>query len=266
MSSALKVRLEARSGRLTTTTTGLAKGHIQANLIVLPADVAGEFELLAARNPVPCPILGKTTTPGDPHSFTPSSLFQHGEDPSSIIDIRTDLPSYNVFEAGQLIATKQDIKSEWNESSVALLVGCSFSFETALHNAGLTPRSMELGQNVPIYITNVRLMPAGIFTGSTMVVSMRPYREEDIERVRDITRPYTTTHGEPVAWGWEGAKALGITDIDKPDFGVKTVWREGEMPVFWVCSETLHRGSTDGTGLRRDTASSRHGGRRQDSW
>ena len=33
-----------------------------------------------------------------------------------------------------------------------------------------------------------------------MVVSMRPYKKADVERVRDITRPYVKTHGEPVAW------------------------------------------------------------------
>lgn len=235
MATALKVRQDARLGRLTTTTTGLGIGHIQANLIVLPASVAQDFELLAARNPVPCPVLGKTTTPGDPHTFTPRGLFQRSADPSSIIDIRTDHPSYNVYEGGKLVATKSDIKDEWTESSVAFLIGCSFSFEAALHSAGLTPRSMELGQSPPMYITKLMLSPAGIFSGSTMVVSMRPYREQDIERVRDITRPYTATHGEPVAWGWEGAKELGIKDIDKPDFGVKTDWREDEVPVFWVC-------------------------------
>jgi uncharacterized protein YcsI (UPF0317 family) len=39
-----------------------------------------------------------------------------------------------------------------------------------------------------------------VFKGNT-VVSMRPYKPEDVERVRDITRPYLETHGEPIAWG-----------------------------------------------------------------
>lgn len=235
--AALKVRQDARQGRLTTTTTGLADGHIQANLIVLPASVAHDFELLAARNPVPCPLLGKSSVPGDPHSFSPADLFQQSQDPSSPsiqVDIRTDHPSYNVYERGKLVATKSDIRDEWTASSVAFLVGCSFSFESALCRAGLEPRSVELGQSPPMYITNRRLNPAGVFTDSTMVVSMRPYREEQIERVRDITRPYTATHGEPVAWGWEAVQELGIKDIDQPSFGARTVWRDGEVPVFWV--------------------------------
>jgi uncharacterized protein YcsI (UPF0317 family) len=45
---------------------------------------------------------------------------------------------------------------------------------------------------------------------------------------------YRLTHGEPVAWGWDGAKQLGIVDIDKPDFGEPQSFDEGEVPVFWV--------------------------------
>jgi uncharacterized protein YcsI (UPF0317 family) len=63
---------------------------------------------------------------------------------------------------------------------------------------------------------------------------MRPYRPEQVDRVREVTRPYLSTHGEPVAWGWEGAKQLGIKEIKKPDFGEPQIFEEGEVPVFWV--------------------------------
>lgn len=63
---------------------------------------------------------------------------------------------------------------------------------------------------------------------------MRPYRVEEVERVREVTKPYLATHGEPVAWGWEAVEKLGIVDIDKPDFGEPQVMEEGEVPVFWV--------------------------------
>lgn len=232
MTAALEIRKRARQGSLATVTTGLAPGHIQANLLVVPASVATDFELLCLRNPVPCPLLGRSVTPGDPHTFTPSGLF-HGHS-ADVIDIRTDHPGYNVYENGKLMATKSDIEEEWNESSVAFLIGCSFSFETSLTQAGLCPRQIELAQNCPMYITDVRLNPAGVFTDANMVVSMRPYRPEDIERVRSITRPFVKTHGEPVAWGWEGAAGLGIRDVNAPDFGLPTVFKDGEVPVFWV--------------------------------
>lgn len=65
-------------------------------------------------------------------------------------------------------------------------------------------------------------------------MSMRPYRLEDVEKVREVTRPYLATHGEPVAWGWESVEKLGIGDLDRPDFGEPQVIEEGEVPVFWV--------------------------------
>jgi uncharacterized protein YcsI (UPF0317 family) len=71
-----------------------------------------------------------------------------------------------------------------------------------------------------------------------MVVSMRPYPASQVELVRSVTRPYVRTHGEPVAWGWEGMKALGIEDINEVDFGDGPDMKEGEVPVFWGCGVT----------------------------
>ena len=91
-----------------------------------------------------------------------------------------------------------------------------------------------MGGNVPMYKTMRKLCPAGIFTDSCYVVSMRPYKLEDVERVRSVTRPFEAMHGEPVAWGWEGMRELGIADIERPEFGERVEIREGEVPVFWV--------------------------------
>jgi uncharacterized protein YcsI (UPF0317 family) len=234
MAEALKVRMEARRGALTSPTTGLAAGCIQANLIVLPQSIAADFEILCARNPVPCPLLGKSTTPGNPRLFTPTNLFATSASISETIDIRTDIPQYNIYQHGKLLSSRQDVKEQWNDDSVAFLIGCSFSFEDALMKAGLPPRQIAQGCNVPMYRTNVKLMPAGIFTDVNMVVSMRPYHPMVIEKVRNITRPFVKTHGEPVAWGWEAAKAFGIEDISQPDFGDPVEFVDGEVPIFWV--------------------------------
>jgi uncharacterized protein YcsI (UPF0317 family) len=73
-----------------------------------------------------------------------------------------------------------------------------------------------------------------------MVVSMRPYPLTSLPLVRSITRPFVLAHGEPVAWGREGAKALGLVDLDgtNPDFGDPSEIREGEMAVYWGCGVT----------------------------
>lgn len=232
----LQVRKQARENKLTTPTTGLAPGQIQANLIVLPASVANDFELLCARNPVPCPLLGKSSRPGQAHSFTPAGLFE--DELADTIDVRYDIPQYNVYEGGCLVGSKASIEKEWSDESVAFLIGCSFSFEDALTKAGLPPRQIQLGCNVPMYQTNIKLHPAGIFVGAKMIVSMRPYRPKDIEEVRQVTRPFVQTHGEPVAWGWDAVKELGINNIDKPEFGEAVNFEADEVPVFWGCGVT----------------------------
>ena len=238
--AALEVRKRARKakGGFTGITAGLAPGHVQANLIVLPSAVTTDFELLCARNPVPCPLLGRSARVGDPSLFTPSNLFSEASSFTSV-DVRTDLPQYNVYENGVLLEATSDILRDWRANdSVAFLIGCSYSFEAALERVGLIPRQIEMGCNVPMYITNVKLIPAGIFTGARQVVSMRPYFPKDIEKVRDVTRPFVKTHGEPIAWGWDAADELGIKDIKKPDFGDKIDFKDGEVPVLWGCGVT----------------------------
>src|SRR5271170_5043325 len=239
--AAEQVRLACRGDKLPShpSTAGLASGHIQANLVILPEKYASDFRALCQRNPVPCPLMGESLV-GDPTIFTPSpgtgfseALFE------GIIDLRFDLPKYNIYRGGNLIASKDAIPDYWKDDSVAFLIGCSYSFETALVRAGLPPRHHNTGTAVPMYRTTLPLNPAGIFTRGTTVVSMRPYRSSDVATVRQITAPYQMTgHGEPIAWGWEGAKILGIRNINEPEWGIAVQFEEDEMPVFWGCGVT----------------------------
>ena len=143
---------------------------------------------------------------------------------------------YRVYSKGKYIGSQRDLHSVWTDTEdyVGFLIGCSFSFENALTESGLQPRHQTTGTVVAMYRSNIPLLPAGIFTGASCIVSMRPYKPEDVERVRDVTRPYLSTHGEPVAWGWDGAEKLGIENVHRPDFGEPQVFMEGEIPVFWV--------------------------------
>jgi uncharacterized protein YcsI (UPF0317 family) len=227
--TSLEARLQCRQNRLTNT-SGVAPGYLQANLLVLPSKHAPDFHNLCLRNPVACPLLGMTSKPGDPHTMKPPGCIQ-----SANFDVRTDFPKYRVYKDGKYLKGSCDILDLWKEDHVAFLIGCSFSFEDALTNAGLQPRHQRTGSIVAMYKSNIPLLPAGIFTGGRCIVSMRPYRPEEIECVREVTRPYLSTHGEPVSWGWDGAKELGILDINSPDFGDVQVFEDGEVPVFWVC-------------------------------
>lgn len=185
-----------------------------------------------------CPLVAETK-PGDP---TVPSV-------AADCDLRTDFAEYNIYRNGKLIETRKSIEDLWTEDSVGFLIGCSLSFEEELAQAGLTPRHVKEGTNVTMYKTKVPLCAAGgmsrpvlaetVFSGN-MVVSARPYLPSQLEKVRDITRRFTRTHGEPVAWGPEGAAALGITDLDgsSPDFGDPMRLEEGEIPVYWGCGVT----------------------------
>lgn len=249
MKTGQDVRLAVRNGLWSNPTSGLAPGYLQANLLTLPSRYADDFRLLCQRNPVPCPLIAESTEPGKFSSF---KIYLPGLSNSDVlkdVDIRRDIPAYNVYGDSKLIKFKcPDIASEWTTDHVAFLIGCSFSFDTALVEAGLTPPQVALRRNVAMYRTNIPLCPAGVFTDGVYVVSMRAYRLEDIERVRDITRAFASTHGEPICWGWDAVSKLGITNIDMPNFGDAPLTTDGKplgekyasdvVPVFWGCGVT----------------------------
>lgn len=248
MAAAHKVRLQARRNEVTLT-SGLAPTYLQANLIVLPSRFAQDFRLLCHRNPVPCPLLAESKSTG---RYDELKSWMDGIPDSKIasdVDIRTDIPRYMVYKDAKLDKFhSRDLAEDWTEDHVGFLIGCSYSFESALAGAGLPPRHTVQGRNVPMYRTSVPLCPAGVFTGGTYVVSMRPYHVDEIEAVRNITSSYVLTHGEPVAWGWDAVKQLGIADIDKPEWGDAPFTADGSplglktekynVPVFWGCGVT----------------------------
>ena len=226
ISTAAPARLRGifRSGAYRGTTANMANGYTQGNLAILPARHALDFARFCQRNPKPCPLVGVSDT-GDPMMRT------LGDD----IDIRTDIPSYNVYRDGVLDASVTDIKEFWAEDSVAFVLGCSFSFEEALMQARIPMRHMEINRIVPMYKTSIDLVRAGPFGGGT-VVSMRPMSMEEAIRASAITARFPHTHGMPVHIG--DPAAIGIKDLDAPDWGDPTEFRAGEVPVFWACGVT----------------------------
>ena len=157
-----QVRLKIRQGQIQGPTAGLCPGYAQANLVVLPQALAYDFLLFAQRNPRACPLLEV--------SDTGSRLLT---DIAPGADIATDLPKYRVYEHGAMVCERTDVSSLWRDDLVSFLIGCSFSFEADLLEAGIPVRHIEEGRNVPMYITNIPCAPAGAFHGN-MVVSMRP--------------------------------------------------------------------------------------------
>lgn len=223
-SSPVEIRAACRSGALTGQTSGLAAGFVQANLVILPAEVATDFRAFCEANPQPCPLL-EVTDAGEtaPARFAPGA------------DLRTDLPRYRIWRNGELTAEPTDIRDCWRDDFVSFLIGCSFTFEGAMLRAGLPVRHIEHGCNVPMYRTNVPCKPAGRFAGP-LVVSMRPLTPAQADEAVRVTAPYSAVHGAPVQIG--DAHALGIDDLSRPDFGDPVAIRDGEIPVFWACGVT----------------------------
>ncbi|MBM7713130.1 putative hydro-lyase [Siminovitchia sp. FSL H7-0308] len=205
-------------------TSGLASGFVQANLAILPKELAFEFLLFCQRNPKPCPLIDVT----EPGSFIPTLSAPNA-------DIRTDLPKYRVYRNGVLTEERTDIFDFWNNEMVAFLLGCSFTFEEKLLDNGVPVRHMEEDCNAPMYITNIPCQKAGRFEGPT-VVSMRPMPPKDAIRAVQITSRFPSVHGAPIHLG--DPEQIGIRDINQPDFGDSVTIKEGEIPVFWACGVT----------------------------
>ncbi len=214
----------ARAGELTSHTSGLAPGYVQANLVVVPRELAFDFLLFCQRNPKPCPLLD-VTEPGSPEP----RLVAPGA------DVRTDVPRYRVYRHGEPVDEPHDLLGLWRDDLVGFLLGCSFTFENALLQAGLPLRHVEAGCNVPMYRTNVPCRPAGVFRGP-MVVSMRPLTPAQAVRAVQVCSRFPRAHGAPIHFG--DPDALGIRDLARPDFGDAVEVRSGEVPVFWACGVT----------------------------
>ena len=205
-------------------TSGVAPGITQANLIALPADWAFDMLLYAQRNPKPCPVL---------------DVLEVGQTESRLAegsDIRTDIGRYRLWRDGELVDEVADARDAWAEQSmVGFLIGCSFTFEAGLAEAGIAIRHQEIGRNVPMYHTSVPCVPAGRLRGE-LVVSMRPIPASRVADAVRISARTPAVHGAPVHIG--DPAALGIADIGAPEFGDPPEIRDGELPVFWACGVT----------------------------
>lgn len=222
--SAEEVRTAIREGRYTRHTARLAPGKLQCNLAILPETYALDFLRFCQRNPKPCPVVGVGDT-GVPHIPTLGPA----------IDIRTDVPQYRVYRDGVLAEEVSDITDLWNDDLVTVALGCSFTFENALMEAGIGVSHIAENKTVPMYRSNLELVPAGPFSG-TMVVTMRPIPRSRVADALSISAAFPQAHGAPVASG--DPAAIGIADLQDPDWGEAVEVRSDEVPLYWACGVT----------------------------
>ncbi|ELR10904.1 uncharacterized protein ACA1_145250 [Acanthamoeba castellanii str. Neff] len=219
-----EVREQIRTAKWTRPTSGLCLGYQQANMVIMPAKYAADFEAFCRANPGPCPLLAVV-----PAGETEIKKLAKGS------DVRTDLPSYRVFKDGQFVEQVSDIKALWRDDLVSFFLGCSFGFERALQEGGIEVRNITEGKNVSMYTTNIQCTPVGPFN-CPMVVSMRPIPVDKVETAIQVTGNIALAHGRPVHMG--DPAAIGIRDIAQVDFGDAVTIRDGETPVFWACGVT----------------------------
>jgi len=219
-----EVRAHIRAGAWRGVTTGACLGHVQANLVVLPEDMADEFAALCSANPRPLPLLERTRS-GEADNLQVAAG----------ANLRTDLPRYHVHRSGVLDAEVDSLEGVWRDDFVAFLLGCSFSAENQLLRAEVRLRHLEMGQGVPMFITSLECEPAGRFHGP-IVVSMRPIAVDQVDRAVEVTQQLPLAHGGPLHVGDPGA--IGITDVNAPDWGDAIDVRSDEVPVFWACGVT----------------------------
>ena len=219
-----KVRELIREGKITGPTAGMCAGYAQANLAVMPKELAYDFLLFTQRNPKSCPILEVSDIGSRELKYIAKGA-----------DIARDIPKYRVYEQGVMTGEYTDVSSFWRDDLVSFLIGCSFSFEADLLETGVPVRHIEEGRNVPMFITNIPCVPAGVFHGN-MVVSMRPLPYDQIVKSVLITGDMPRVHGAPIHIG--DPSVIGIKDVMKPDFGDSVTINPGEVPVFWPCGVT----------------------------
>ena len=220
---AATIRERIRSGDHQGTTSGISGDKVQANVVILPRKYAFDFLLFAMRNKKAVPIIEVL------EDGRYESVYAKGS------DVRTDVPKYNIYRYGELIETVDEVESYWQDDFVTFLIGCSFTFEQAIMDGGIDIKHIKEGKNVAMYKTDIPAEPAGLFHGQG-VVSMRPFKKEDIDDVIAITERFPDMHGGPVHVGEPGE--IGIANMKDPDYGEAIDIADDEVPVFWACGVT----------------------------
>jgi uncharacterized protein YcsI (UPF0317 family) len=219
------VRAAIRSGAFRGFTNTVARGHVQGNLMIVPAEHADDFAAYCALNPRALPLLGRSA-PGSPH--IPGL--------AADLDLRTDVGGYMVFRDGEPVDTPREVSTVWRDDLVAFVLGCSFSFEAVLQRQGVRLRHIDEGSVSAMYVTDIDTKPAGRF-GGPLVVSMRALRSADAIRAITVSQRYPQFHGEPVHIG--RPSLIGIDDLAQSYGGHGlTALHDDELPVFWACGAT----------------------------
>ncbi|XP_019849312.1 PREDICTED: UPF0317 protein C14orf159, mitochondrial-like [Amphimedon queenslandica] len=210
------------------TTAGFCMDYVQANLVVVPSSLADELKEFCARNSAALPVLyvSQTGETGAPPLAKDS-------------DVRTDIPRYIIFSHGRQVHDMLDLHGfDWKDC-VSFYLGCSFSFEKPLLDAGLSISHLKDKKLVSIYVSGIDCYDVGErLRGVKMTLTMRPINKKQLLDAVAITSCYpVSAHGAPIHIG--DPSLIGIEDIHTDAMGSTAVIPEGMVPVFWACGVTV---------------------------
>jgi uncharacterized protein YcsI (UPF0317 family) len=109
-------------------TSVVTPGYVQANLAILPQDLAFDFPPFCQRNQKPCPLL---------EVIEPSGIESVLTTPGS--DIRTDSAGYRFYENGAIRRGSGCTGGYWRDNVVSFLPGCGFQWRR-IRSRGLLER------------------------------------------------------------------------------------------------------------------------------
>ncbi|MBI9010857.1 MAG: DUF1445 domain-containing protein [Clostridiales bacterium] len=218
----MNIREEIRNNNYVKPTSGVLTDFLQVNIVLIENKYADEFEQFGKLNPKACPIIERSDEALTFKEIGP-------------VDVKRDVPRYHKFVEGCFVEELFDLTDESLIGYIAFAIGCSFTFETGLINSGLRLRHIEENRNVAMYNTDIDCNSTASFSGR-LVVSMRPIKKKDINKAVEVTSNYRRTHGIPIHIG--NPEAIGIADINQPDYGDAIAVHDDEIPVFWACGVT----------------------------
>ncbi|GAA3154181.1 hypothetical protein GCM10017687_85060 [Streptomyces echinatus] len=207
---------------------GVAAGHTQANLIAVPADWAYDMLLFCQRNPKPCPVLDVTD------AGSPRTVLAEGAD---LRDRPAALPG--VWQDGELVDEPTDARAYWRDAPGVVPARLQLHLRVGAGPGGRADPACRAGPER----ADVRDRP-GLPGGGPAARADGRVHASGAARASGCRDPgeqslLPAVHGGPVHCG--DPAALGIEDLDRPDFGDPVALADGDIPVFWACGVILRR-------------------------
>lgn len=221
-------------------TGGFCLSYVQANIVIVPAQFADEFQEFCNKNSSALPLLYRSK----PGEITAPPLANDSDIRYNILDFMvslffssTDVPRYIIYSHGRQVHDMLDLSGfDWKEN-VSFYLGCSFSFEDSLLRAGVHLSYVEDKVPVAMYETDIICCDVNQkFTNTKMIVSMRPIKLKQLEKVVSITSCYPLSHGAPIHIG--DPIRIGIFDINKTITNDVVHINDDDVYVFWACGVT----------------------------